>query len=107
MGKQFASINGFKSQKVQHQRAAVAMNTNTKKKIADAAISELPLGGLLQRIIEKAGISPNEIFGLIQDENFMKGVMVIMNLFGGVVGKVTGKDEKGKQTTPSNEVPQE
>lgn len=94
-----ASALGHKSGEVRHMRKVAAMNEGTKKRITDAAIQELPMGAVLQRVIERAGISPTEIFNLLQDQDFMKGVMVMINTFGGVVSRITGKGEKTLSNT--------
>jgi 3-oxoacyl-[acyl-carrier-protein] synthase III len=91
MAKQFASQMGLQSQKVQHQKANVELVKQAKAKVTKAAIDSLDMGGILSKILDKAGISPEEIFALIQDQDFMKGVKVIIDTFGGIVGKVTGK----------------
>lgn len=101
MAKQFASQMGLKSQAVQHDRATVQLAKQAKAKVAKAAIESLPMGGILGRILEKAQVSPEEIFALIQDQNFMKGVQVIINTFSGIVEKVTGKEEKDVNQTSS------
>ena len=85
---------GQKSGEVRHNRVVKRMNVQTKKKIADAAIEELPGGEILKRVISRANISPDEIFNLIQDENFMKGVVIIIKTFGGFMNKITGKGEE-------------
>ena len=94
MASQYASMMGQKSGEVRHNRVVKRMNVQTKKKIADAAIEELPGGEILKRVISRANISPDEIFNLIQDENFMKGVVIIIKTFGGFMNKITGKGEE-------------
>jgi hypothetical protein len=94
MAKQFASQMGLKSQVVQHQKANVELVKTAKAKVTQAAIESLPMGGILQSILAKAHVTPEEIFALIQDQDFMKGVQVIIGTFSGIIGKVTGKGEK-------------
>lgn len=94
MAKQFASQMGLQSQKVQHQKANVILVKNAKAKVAQAAIESLPMGGILQSILAKAHVTPEEIFALIQDADFMKGVQVIIGTFSGIIGKVTGKEKE-------------
>ena len=96
--KQYMSHLGVKSQEVQHEHRAVIRQKETKEKLAKGFVKELPFGGTLQRVMEAQGISGEEIFEVVQDEKFMKGVMVIINTFGNIVGKVTGKKE-GEEST--------
>jgi len=92
LAKQMASQLGMKGQASKHDTRMKAIQKEAKAKVAGAAISALPMGGMLGKIIEKAGISPEEIFALLQDQDFIKGIKVLMDTFGGVVGKITGKD---------------
>lgn len=94
MAKAYASQMGTKSQQVQHSTRQKQLATEAKRKVADAAIDELPMGGVLKRVIEKAGLSGEEIFSLIQDQDFMKGVQVIIGTFSGAIQKITGKSEE-------------
>ncbi|MCJ7559269.1 hypothetical protein MUO79_01460 [Candidatus Bathyarchaeota archaeon] len=98
MARQFASQMGMKSQVVQHDTRMKVMQKEAKAKVAKAAIESLPMGGILGKIIDKAGISPEEIFALLQDQDFIKGIKVLMDTFSGVVGKITGKDKTEDQT---------
>ena len=91
MAKQFASQNGLKSQVVQHATRQKEQNKETKEKFVKGAIQSLPMGQLLQNVMDSQGISGEEIFGLLQDQDFMKGIMVMVNTFGGVVKKLSGK----------------
>ena len=97
MARQFASNMGLKSQEVQHTTRNKKLAQAAKQKVANAAIEELPMGGILKRIIDRANISPDEIFALIQDQEFIKGIKVIIGAFGGVVEKITGKGSEEKK----------
>jgi hypothetical protein len=99
MAKQFASQMGTKSQEVQHNTANIKLAKTAKAKVTKAAIESLPMGGVLAQILAKAQVSPDEIFALMQDANFMKGVQVIINTFGGIAGKIMGKDKEETQNT--------
>ena len=102
MAKQFASQMGMKSQAVQHEAKMKVMQKEAKAKVAHAAIESLPMGGILGRIIEKAGISPDEIFALLQDADFIKGIKVLLETFGGIKDKILGKEGTEKETSKSN-----
>jgi len=101
MAKQFASQNGIKSQQTQHQTRMTAQNKQTKTKLAKGLVETLPFGGTLQKIMESQGISGEEIFNVMQEPNFVKGIMVIVDAFGGVASRLTGKPKEGN----SNEIP--
>jgi len=99
MAKQFASQMGTKSQVVQHDARNVKLAKVAKQKFVDGAIQELPMGGLLKKIMDSQHISSDELFAVLQDQNFIKGIKVIINTFGGIIEKITGKgeSEQGKQ----------
>ena len=94
MARQFASAMGQQSQVVQHERKNVKLAAEAKVKVLDAAIETLPMGGILKQVLLKAQVSPDEIFALMQDQNFMKGVQVIIKTFSGVIDKISGKDKE-------------
>jgi len=103
MAKQFASQMGLKSQAVQHEAKQKVMAKEAKAKVARAAVDSLPGGGMLGKIIERAGVTPDEIFALLQDQDFIRGIKVLMDTFSGVVQKITGKGESEQKQLPMNE----
>lgn len=94
MAKQYASQMGEKSQEVQHQTRNRKLATQAKEKMVNGFIDQLPGGGILKRVVESQHISPDELFAVIQDQNFIKGIKVIIDTFGGIVQKVTGRESE-------------
>ena len=103
MAKQFASHMGVRSQVVQHDAKMKVMQKEAKAKVAHAAIDALPMGGILGKIIDKAGISPDEIFALLQDQDFIKGIKVLVETFGGIKDAILRKDKPEKETQQFSE----
>lgn len=103
MAKQFASSMGMKSQVVQHDAKMKVMQKEAKAKVAKAAINALPMGGILGKIIDKAGISPEEIFALLQDQDFIKGIKVLIDTFGGIKDVILRKDKTEEGTKQISE----
>jgi len=93
MGKAWAGQMGTKSQQVQHAAKMKVMQTEAKAKVAKAAVEALPMGGILGKIIDKAGISPEEIFALLQDQDFIKGIKVLLDTFGGIKDAILKKEK--------------
>jgi hypothetical protein len=66
-----------------------------KEKAMKGAINTLPGGGILRAILEKSGLTGEEMFALMQDQDFLKGIKVIIDTFSGVGGfikeKITGE----------------
>jgi hypothetical protein len=101
MAKQFASQMGLNSQKVQHDKRTKEMATAAKAKVTAAAIDTLPMGGILKQVLSKAQVTPDEIFALLQDPNFMKGVKVMIDTFGGIYQKITGAGKEPEKQIDS------
>jgi hypothetical protein len=99
MAKQFASQMGTKSQEVQHETRNLKLAKQAKQKFVNGAIQELPMGGLLKKIMDSQHISSDEVFAVLQDQNFIKGIKVIINTFSGIADRITGKgeSEQGKE----------
>lgn len=96
LGKQFASSMGTQSQVVQHDRKFKALQQGAKEKVMKGAIASLPGGSFIEAALAKAQISPDEIFALMQDENFVKGLLKIKDTVGGLIGKISGGGEGGE-----------
>jgi Sec-independent protein translocase protein TatA len=92
--KQFRTMMGERSQVVQHTAKQRQLAAVGKQKMTKAAIETLPMGGAIQSMIDKAGITPDELWATLQDEEFLKGIMVIYRAFGGLIGKITGHEGK-------------
>lgn len=98
MARRFASSMGEKSGQVRTTKKNQVIVARTKQKIVDGAIETLPLGNVLKGIMERQGISAEEIFVTLQDENFIKGIQVLIKTFSGLAGKITGRTDKNEQT---------
>lgn len=103
MAKNYASILGEKSGESRRGAKNKILVKGAKEKVINGMIEQLPLGGLLKKIMEDKGVSAEEIFALIQDEDFMKGVKAILGMFGAVADKITGHDSVAKPAV--NELP--
>lgn len=95
MAQQAASMMGTTSQQVQHTAKLKATQKVAKEKAMKGAIQSLPGGSILQTILTKSGLSPEEMFALMQDQDFLKGIKTIIDTFQGAAGfikeKVTGE----------------
>ena len=94
--KAYAGQMGMRSGESKRKVKNAVLAKGAKAKVTAAAIEELPGGGLIKKIIEKAGVSPEEIFALLTDSEFMAGIQVMVKTFGGVVEKLTGKDKEAQ-----------
>ena len=97
MAKQAASMLGQQSQKVQADSRTVKLRKQAKEKVVKGAIEQLPGGSMLQKIVESQGISPDELFSLATDENFVKGIAFILKQFGSLTGAIAGKLSGNKE----------
>lgn len=95
MGRRFASSMGQESQAVQHTAKLKQTQKIAKEKAMKGAVDSLPGGGILRAILEKSGLTGEEMFALMQDQDFLKGIKVIIDTFSGVGAfvkeKVTGQ----------------
>ena len=103
LAQQGATMLGQRSGEVRGKRAVQRQNIQTKTKLATAAFDELPFGGLLKRLVDRAGVTGDELWNLLQDENFIKGLEVLAELGGGLLGKLSKLTSKSDENTqPQN-----
>lgn len=100
--RQFRTILGEHSQKIQHDRKQVIKNKVTETKLLDGLIQSLPMGNAIKSVMEQKGLNGIDVFEALQDENFVKGIMVLYKTFGGLIQKITGKEDKAEQPYNQN-----
>lgn len=95
--KQMYSMMGQHSQANRRDARQIILAKQGREKMTRAAIETLPMGNAIQKMIEKSGITPDELWATLQDENFIKGVKVIYSTFGSLFEKITGRGEEKKE----------
>ena len=96
--KMYMSHLGVKSQEAQHTAKQKELAAGAKDKMAKAAMEEVPLLG---RIAERAGVSGEEIFAVLQDKEFLNGMGVIVDIGDSLIKRLRGTgEEKPKESKP-------
>jgi len=98
--KMYMSHLGEKSQVAQHNARQKIIAKEAKDKMAKAALEEVPLLG---RIADRAGVNGEEIFALLQDQEFMKGMGVIVDIGDGLLKRLKGVETKKPENNQPNQ----
>jgi hypothetical protein len=104
MARRYAGSLGEKSQAVQHNRKLIVKNKITEQKMVDGILGELPFGNIIKRAFDKMGIGAGDVADVMQDENFVKGIIKLIQVGGGLVGKITGKEKEQVSSQAYSEV---
>jgi hypothetical protein len=96
MGRRFAASMGEKSGESKRAAKLTKTQVEARGKVTTGIIDQLPF----KDQIRKMGLTDEQIIALLQDEDFMKGLMVasktISGLFGSLKGAITGNKEDGR-----------
>ena len=89
MGKRFASSMGSASGEAKHYKQTIQLQNSAKEKIVHNGMKALPFGEQLEPFIAKMGLTNDEVFALLQNQDFVKGIMTIIQMGGNVVGFIS------------------
>lgn len=82
MASAYASMMGQKSGVVRRGKRTKKLNAEAKEKIADGLLKEIPFGGK----IKEWGLTPDHLFSLLADKEFISGIAVLYNTTKSVIG---------------------
>jgi len=95
--KQYMTSLSEKGAESRQKKTIAKARVTGKTKIMNNIGSVIPQAGVVLDILKGLGLSQNEAFAVLTDESFVKGIMVMVQTFGGSIQKLS--EFLGKKTS--------